>query len=595
MNQPNSPRPSDDPTAKSLAQGLFGLNFAPGGPVADPDDLDGLDFDLLPDAPKSEPVAAAVEVTAESEPEAPAEPEPVAKSQPVQAKAEKTRKSAPRIRVPRDDDADDGFGAGLLDAFDDDDDDDAPVEAVVSVSVERTSVMKFAEIDVPADDDEPPAKPARKARAPRKPAAKKVVETITDEKVVEDSAPVEDAEPEVAADKPKDDYWDALEGWDWEISESSGDAEPAARSAAPSGRGRGPRRPEHDKPASRSEDRPRREKPVREERAKVDEEAPAKTERPRRPERKPKTEPTPAPKVESILDEGGFADDLFERLEPTTRGHKKSIPALSQLAAELDDDEPPVRADADDSDDSPSRGRRRGRGRGRDSEPAPRARAEEPPVRSAPRDEVFEDDDDGFGSGLAAPRRTERRPAEPEAPRGRRPARDLDEPEERPARPARRPREEVAEEPPRRRPVRDEVRSDRDRDEEPARPRARDSRDLDRDERPRRDRDDRPAREDRPARDDRPSRDARPARAESSEPPRRSRRDERPSRDDDSVETERPKVKTVEVPTWEHAISLLVRRPPKQDRGGDRPGGAPRGDDRGGSRGGRGRRRSNES
>jgi hypothetical protein len=49
------------------------------------------------------------------------------------------------------------------------------------------------------------------------------------------------------------------------------------------------------------------------------------------------------------------------------------------------------------------------------------------------------------------------------------------------------------------------------------------------------------------------------------------------------------------VPTWEHAISLLVRRPPKQDRGGDRPSGGPRGDDRGNRGGGRGRRRSNES
>jgi hypothetical protein len=79
MNQPNSPRPNDDPAAKSLAQGLFGLNFAPGGPVADPDDLDGLDFDLLPAEPKSEPVAATAEAVVEPEPESVAEPEPVAK------------------------------------------------------------------------------------------------------------------------------------------------------------------------------------------------------------------------------------------------------------------------------------------------------------------------------------------------------------------------------------------------------------------------------------------------------------------------------------------------------------------------------------
>ncbi len=90
------------------------------------------------------------------------------------------------------------------------------------------------------------------------------------------------------------------------------------------------------------------------------------------------------------------------------------------------------------------------------------------------------------------------------------------------------------------------------------------------------------------------SAEARPSRAESSEPPRRSRRDETPSRDDES-ESERPKVKTIEVPTWEHAISLLVRSSAQAGSRRRSSGGGPRGDDRGNRGGGRGRRRSNES
>ena len=622
MNQPNSPRSSDDPAAKNLAQGLFGLNFAPGGPVADPDDLDGLDFDLLPDAPPAKAVVAPIqEAPVEEISQAAEEQEPIlSKVDPVPPKVEKTRRSAPRIRVPRDDD-DDGFGAGLLDAFDDDDDDDdGPAD--VSVSVERVSVMKFAEIEVPADD-ELPAKPARKPRADRKSSSAKSAADKAEAQSVaspDDRAP--EAEAEVASDKPKDDYWDALEGWDWEISESSADSEPAAKPVAAGGRGRSPRRsPDRETgTSSRSDDRPRREKPVhekpaREVRVKSSDEAPARVERPARAERKPKPEAAPSSKADSILDEGGFADDLFERLEPKGRT-KKPIP-LSQLAAELDDEpavqDPGARGDAEESS---GRGRRRGRGTSPDRS-AP-VRSESAPVRhgdsAAPVDDY--DDDDGFGSGLTSSQRAERNPVERETSRSRR----SPEPDERPSRPARRPREEVArddvnDEPPRRRPGRDEVRADRSRDEvradrsrddepAPSRARVRDTRDADREERPRRDRDDRPTRpvreeratrDDRPARDDRPTRDDRPARVESTESPRRSRRDERPSRDDDSEELDRPKVKTVEVPTWEHAISLLVRRPPKQDRGGgDRPSGGPRGDDRG-ARSGRGRRRSNES
>ena len=694
MNQPNSPRPGNEPSSKSLAQELFGVHFAPGGPVADPDDLDGLDFgSLAPAAPSIATGSAAVVEIEEEEVSITSSEEwaAIEKAAPLSDDEERIerpvasslhRKPVPRLQVPRDDD-DDGFGAGLLSAFDDDDDDDLEERAA-------------ADSDVPDDDDDVIESPRVPSPGRGRFEASATAAELDDEDEVEDDAPVAALKSKTEPNKD-DDFWDALEGWDWETSGEGGDREERSSGGSAGGRGdrsgrgrTGRSRPVADEGASR--ERPRREETrapkaegERKERSRGrgDSGRGERTERPAREASPPRAASSDKPKSIFASDEGGFADDLFGRLEGPENSRKTG--SRRDEARHRDDDrDAPLPAKkslddlaADDSGEEDAAGsgrrrprRRRGRGRG-PAEDRP-VDSVEPVEPQADFDEpAFDDEGDGFGAGLAPPRRTSERPSsgrtqrsEPagrgtsprgersrdEAPRGEREGSGRGEqraPRERNAAPERetRPKREArpssrAERGDADERVREDLRDDRGRSERPAKsPRGRDAdrnyadrpARAERSERPdcnergpvreapprrrdeedvsSRDRDDRGSgsrsgsgREERSGSRTRGERtegrsDSHSPRSgrgtegsrkpESSRAPERSKRSAEPA-DDEDDDRPRGKIQAIEVPTWEHAISLLIARHPKpQDRGSSRSG--PRGDDRGSSRG-RGRR-----
>ena len=511
MNKPNSPRPGSDPSPKSLAQELFGVHFAPGGPLNDPDDLEGLDFGALapvvaPEPPRleehaEEEFAGTTPPVAESADELePVAEEPVREFRP--APPVKERKPVPRLLVPRDDD-DGGFGVGLLDAFEDEDDDE-------EIPAARSSALTSAQIDVPEDDDAiiDEVRPRAVRRDP---------EPVADDLAFDDASDEESASPRAAKPKAphqKDDFWDALEGWDWETSQE-GDRGPRSSSdrsdqgrpsgdrpdrGGSSGRGRSdrdeaprrepapvePRReptpvraaaedrpradrggeersradhPREDRPREdrSGRDRPRREEaPAARDRGAREEVAPApkpptaREDRPRgRGERsdRPAREERPA-KAESVFegDEGGFADDLFDRLAQKESGRPSGSqrgrgevprdrdadrdrlpPVKKTLADVLPGEEETTEAtdEAAAESDQPRRPRRRRGGRGRGAA-GDRPVDEATPVESEAgfEDELLADEDDGFGSGLASPRRSPERRPSAERPVADRPAGD---------------------------------------------------------------------------------------------------------------------------------------------------------------------------
>jgi ribonuclease E len=397
---------SEDPQPKSLWKSMFSKlvgpdTSAPIKPLNDPDDLDGLDLDLLPpEKPKASPVAAA--------------------------------KSAPPKR-------------------------------------------ELAEVTFDFDaepDDEPVA--SGKGSEPAE-----VFFSDEEDAVDEELAPPAAAKPEVD-EPPGDSYWDALAG----LNPGDDAAEPSAaprggrggrsggrggdRRGGGGGGGGGSGRRESSRGESRGESRreSRDERPSRGERSRSEssrsESSGRSSERPARDAGSSRPAPRPAPVNPDLFGDDDFGMGLTEE-------SRAQIEA-AENAPETDFDAPVESTDGGER-TRRRRGRRGRRGRGREKAaegterleaghpadlppddgsdvdfeadvPAPRARSERPAPRSDDSAEFDvpaiepAGDDDGFGAGLSSGGR-QRRPARSEGERGRERSRGSrrgsSEPRERPA------------------------------------------------------------------------------------------------------------------------------------------------------------------
>lgn len=762
MNQPHSPRSGPPADPASLVQDLFGVHFAPGGPLNDPNDLEGLDFGLI-DASKSttsqpsqgaeivssageqaetsghtfesgdgnegndflsglassterDANTAAERVSSRSSSDSDAELKPDThrtSDNRSELSAKDSRRPVPRLLVPRDDD-DDGFGSGLLDAFDDDDSDE---------EFEPTVSRRLSEMTIPDDDDDD----FTQSHSSHQPST---AAESSEESTTEGAS--RGTSSKTVGSRDKDDFWDALEGWDWETSNEEGShrsgsdseeissrpeksrVEKPSRAEKPSqssrsdrsrgGRSRSdseehrddrPRRGESktasgtvrtgDKASDRSsdDDAPPRNKRTRSESGRSEsgraesgraesgrDSRSSQSSSSSRPGARDHTGDSSSPSA-SLLGEGkgGFADDLFQRLESDSSVQKKS----SRHQRDQNDDLPRSKQgkkafysdDPDEAADSP-RGSHRQRGRSGDhddrSQMSETTSSERRPQRDSDID--FEarggkGEDDGFGSGHSHSSRTDK---ERESGRGKASSRertgkttDINRHDQDRPRSTRRHDESDRHDDPSQR--RNSTVRERERDEDQDRQRRtagsepstrsestrskKGNRDLDArsDDRidakrrsehqgRRQQEDDAPAeRQSRARRNDRDteydrdtelndhrskrstdrsdekkasrrSRDESVRHGESERrdderqaPAGQTRSERRRSKGDDSSEGDsqsgsgRAKIQAIEVPTWEHAISLLFSRHPRQERG-DRPGGGP---ERGGGRG-RGRR-----
>jgi hypothetical protein len=171
---PNDPSGDE---LESLAEDLFGVSLNQDDDI---EPFDVGDFDLDDDDEPAEPTAT--ELTAETPPDSPS--------------------PSPSTKAPVRDAADDDFGAMLLD------DDEAPPPPPKVVAP-------------PPPAPRPTRASAQAARPPEQASAEKLPEVSADENVIE---PAADA-GEDAASSDEDDYWDALEGFDWDA--DSDEAKPS--------------------------------------------------------------------------------------------------------------------------------------------------------------------------------------------------------------------------------------------------------------------------------------------------------------------------------------------------------------------------------
>lgn len=343
------PRNPNDDDLESVAESLLGIDFS--GAAAIPDSIELDDDDLFAEEPEETPVTESG--VSESQPPI-AEPEtaPVGWSAPDE----------------EDDDSDFGFGLDIEDELED---------------------VSFA--------DEP-VRPAEAAR---------------EERYVEpEPEPVSESEgaPVMRGSQPQDDFWDALEGWDWGDEEKGSKSSAGARSRdrdeeeSPAPRPReaeravrpAPRREEavdddfgagllEDRDASRSsrerepDERVRDERPRREtgregrprESRPESAERRGGRERPRRgdrPAREERPAPAPRPEPEAVAfddeDAGGFGEGL-----------DLETPASTERASR----------EREEGQGEERRGRRRGRGRGRGRDRDRESRTPEPAADLPPR------------------------------------------------------------------------------------------------------------------------------------------------------------------------------------------------------------------
>ena len=342
-SMPNDPR---DDELESVAESLLGIDFS-ASEIPDAIELD--DDDLFAD----EPEAAAESVVEADEAPAPT----AAQSAPVASKDEIS-----------DEELDFGFDVDL------DDEDDAGEPEADDDLLETVDISFGAEEDEFEDTEESFDAEADDSRSDVTSAGEKEAEEEEEEEEPAPSAKV----------RPKDEFWDALEGWDWDEEGKDSRDKPASR-------GRGQRREEPSRtPPSRSSRPapPRREElsdddafgaelqeesapPVRESRE--ERRGPSREERPQRGEERDSGRRRGRRGGRSERDDRPREDDRPVREE---RGSREERPAARE--------ERPARAERPAREERSSREEQPPRRQGRDPEPV-----------------GFDDDDEGgFGAGL---------------------------------------------------------------------------------------------------------------------------------------------------------------------------------------------------